>query len=188
MPSVVAIAVKKLMAIWRMVFQVSAFILLILIQFLKVKLNILLQFVVSVAVLSSVALIVAAWGGIGALVGAATLLGVAAWSVVAWRSAAAWVRATAIWTVVRSSWSVEIHVGFASFDGLDDCSLSAAAGYEVELGIGKEVLELSAWLPKNLYISDVLSGELVGILAWLIRDLAWLISRRLLFTERMVML
>ena len=37
-PSVVAIAVKKLMAIWRMVFQVSAFILVILIQFLKVKL------------------------------------------------------------------------------------------------------------------------------------------------------
>ena len=40
-PNEVAIAVKKLMAIWRMVFQVSAFILLILIQFLKVKLNIL---------------------------------------------------------------------------------------------------------------------------------------------------
>ena len=102
--------------------------------------------------------------------------------------AAAWVRATAIWTVARSSWSAEIHVGFASLDGLDDCSLSAAAGYEVELGIGNEVLKLAARFPKNLYISDVLSGELVGILAWLIRDLAWLISRRLLFTERMVML
>ena len=25
------------------------------------------------------------------------------------------------------------------FDGLDDCSLSAAAGYEIELDIGKEV-------------------------------------------------
>ena len=59
----------------------------------------------------------------------------------------------------------KLNVGLASFDGLDDCSLSAAAGYEIELGIGKEVLELSAWLPKNLYISDVLSGELVGILS-----------------------
>ena len=50
--------------------------------------------------------------------------------------------------------------------------MSAAAGYEVELGIGNEVLELTSRLPQNLYISDVLSGELVGILAWLIRDLA----------------
>ena len=73
---------------------------------------------------------------------------------------------------LRSSWSVEIHVGFALLDGLDDCSLSAAAGYEIELGIGNEVLELGAWLPLNLYVGDVLSGELVGILAWLIRDLA----------------
>ena len=47
----------------------------------------------------------------------------------------------------------------------DDCSLSATAGYEVELDIGKEVLELTAWLPKNLYVGDVLSGELVGILS-----------------------
>ena len=103
----------------------------------------LLQFVVlAAAVLSSVALIVAAWVGTGAL---------------------AWVRrATAISTVARSSWSAEIHVGFASFDGLDDCSLSTEAGYEIELGIGKEVLELAARFPKNLYVGDVLSGELVG--------------------------
>ena len=39
--------------------------------------------------------------------------------------------------------------------------LSTAAGYEVELCIGNEVLELSAWLPLNLHVSDVLSGELV---------------------------
>ena len=77
----------------------------------------LLQFVVSIAVLSSVALIVAAWVGTGAL---------------------AWGRAVVIRTAVRSSWSAEVHVGFASFDGLDDCNLCAAAGYEVELGIGKE--------------------------------------------------
>ena len=148
------------------------------------RLIFLLQFVIlATAVLSSVALIVAAWVGTGALAGAAALFGVTSC-----RSAAAWVRAATIWAVAKSSWSVEIHVGFASFDGLDDCSLSAAAGYEVELGIGKEVLELTSWFPKNLYVGDVLSGELVGILACLIRDLAWLISRRLLFTERMVML
>ena len=94
----------------------------------------LLQFVVSITVLSSVALIVAAWVGTGALAGAAALLGVTSC-----RSAAAWVRA-AIRTVVRSSWSVEVHVGFASFDGLDDCSLSTAAGYEVELCIGMRLL------------------------------------------------
>ena len=51
----------------------------------------LLQFVVSIAVLSSVALIVAAWVRTGALAGAAALLGVTSC-----RSAAAWVRATAI--------------------------------------------------------------------------------------------
>ena len=80
---------------------------------------------------------------------------------------AAWVRATAIRTAVRSSWSAEIHVGLASFDGLDDCSLCAAAGYEIELGIGKEILELGTWLPQNLYVGDVLGGELVGILGTL---------------------
>ena len=51
----------------------------------------LLQFVVTIAVLSSVALIVAAWVGTGALAGAAALLGVTSC-----RSAAAWVRATTI--------------------------------------------------------------------------------------------
>ena len=120
----------------------------------------LLQFVVTIAVLSSVAFIVAAWVGTGALTGAAALLGVTSC-----RSAAAWGRATAIRTVVRSSWSADVHVGFALLDGLDDCSLSAAAGYEVELCIGKEVLELTSWLPLNLHVSDVLSGELVCILS-----------------------
>ena len=121
----------------------------------------LLQFVVlAAAVLSSVALIVAAWVGTGALAGAAALLGVTSC-----RSAAAWVRAAAVRAAVRSSWSADVHVGFALLDGLDDCSLSATAGYEVELGIGKEVLELSAWLPLNLHVGDVLSGELVGILS-----------------------
>ena len=52
----------------------------------------LLQLVVlAAAVLSSVALIVAAWVGIGALAGAAILLGVTSC-----RSAAAWIRAAAI--------------------------------------------------------------------------------------------
>ena len=52
----------------------------------------LLQFVVlAAAVLSSVALIVAAWVGTGALAAAAVLLGITSC-----RSAAAWVRATAI--------------------------------------------------------------------------------------------
>ena len=83
------------------------------------RLIFLLQFVVlAAAVLSCVALIVAAWVGTGALAGAA-----------------AWVRA-----VARSSWSADVHVGFALLDGLDDCSLSATAGYEVELCIGNEVL------------------------------------------------
>mgnify|MGYP007096955609 CR=1 FL=1 len=100
------------------------------------RLIFLLQFVVLVAaVLSCVALIVAAWVGTGALAGAAALLGVTSC-----RSAAAWVRATAIWAVARSSWSADVHVGFALLDGLDDCSLSATAGYEVELCIGNEVL------------------------------------------------
>ena len=91
----------------------------------------LLQFVVlAAAVLSCVALIVAAWVGTGALAGAAALLGVTSC-----RSAAAWVR-----TVVRSSWSADVHVGFALLDGLDDCSLSTAAGYEVELCIGMRLL------------------------------------------------
>ena len=47
----------------------------------------------------------------------------------------------------------------------DDCSLSAAAGYEIELGIGNEVLELASWFPQNLYVGDVLSGELVGLIS-----------------------
>ena len=52
----------------------------------------LLQFVVlAAAVLSCVALIIAAWVGTGALAGAAALLGVTSC-----RSATAWVRATAI--------------------------------------------------------------------------------------------
>ena len=54
--------------------------------------------------------------------------------------AAAWVRATAIRAVARSSWSADVHVGFALLDGLDDCSLSATAGYEVELCIGMRLL------------------------------------------------
>ena len=58
---------------------------------------------------------------------------------------AAWVR-----TVARSSWSADVHVDFALLDGLDDCSLSTAAGYEIELGIGKEVLELTVWLIRDL--------------------------------------
>ena len=95
----------------------------------------LLQFVVSIAVLSSVALIVAAWVGTGALTGAAALLGVTSC-----RSTAAWAGAAAIRTVVRSSWSADVHVGFALLDGLDDCSLSATAGYEVELSIGMRLL------------------------------------------------
>ena len=96
----------------------------------------LLQFIVlAAAVLSCVALIVAAWVGTGALAGAAALLGVTSC-----RSAATWVRATAIRTVVRSSWSADVHVGFALLDGLDDCSLSATAGYEVELCIGMRLL------------------------------------------------
>ena len=73
----------------------------------------LLQFVVlAAAVLSCVALIVAAWVGTGAWAGAAA----------------------------RSSWSADVHVGFALLDGLDDCSLSATAGYEVELSIGMRLL------------------------------------------------
>ena len=56
------------------------------------RLIFLLQFVVlAAAVLSCVALIVAAWVGIGALAGAAVLLGVTSC-----RSAAAWVRAATI--------------------------------------------------------------------------------------------
>ena len=96
----------------------------------------LLQFVVlTTAVLSCVALIVAAWVGTSALAGAAALLGVTSC-----RSAAAWVRATTIRAVARSSWSADVHVGFALLDGLDDCSLSATAGYEVELSIGMRLL------------------------------------------------
>ena len=92
----------------------------------------LLQFVVlAAAVLSCVAFIVAAWVGTGALAAAAALLGIAACRA----RTAAWVRAA-----VRSSWSADVHVGFALLDGLDDCSLSATAGYEVELCIGNEVL------------------------------------------------
>jgi hypothetical protein len=53
---------------------------------------------------------------------------------------AAWVRAATIKTVARSSWSAEIHVGFASFDGLDDCSLSTAAGYEIESASARRFL------------------------------------------------
>ena len=53
---------------------------------------------------------------------------------------AACVRATAIWAVARSSWSADVHAGFALLDGLDDCSLSATAGYEVELSIGMRLL------------------------------------------------
>ena len=95
------------------------------------RLIFLLQFIVlAAAVLSCVALIVAAWVGTGALAGAAALLGVTSC-----RSATAWVRATA-----RSSWSADVHVGFALLDGLDDCSLSATAGYEVELSIGMRLL------------------------------------------------
>ena len=54
--------------------------------------------------------------------------------------AAAWVRAVAIRAVARSSWSADVHVGFALLDGLDDCSLSATAGYEFELCIGMRLL------------------------------------------------
>ena len=97
----------------------------------------LLQFVVlAAAVLSCVALIVAAWVGTGALAGAAALLGVASCRT----RAAAWVRAAAVRAAVRSSWSADVHVGFALLDGLDDCSLSATAGYEVELCIGMRLL------------------------------------------------
>ena len=53
--------------------------------------SLLLFVVLAAAVLSSVALIVAAWVGTGALAGAAVLLGVTYC-----RSAAAWVRATTI--------------------------------------------------------------------------------------------
>ena len=96
------------------------------------RLIFLLQFVVlAAAVLSCVALIVAAWVGTGALAAAAALLGVASCRT----RAAAWVRA-----VARSSWSADVHVGFALLDGLDDCSLSATAGYEVELSIGMRLL------------------------------------------------
>ena len=53
---------------------------------------------------------------------------------------AAWVRAATIRAVAKSSWSADVHVGFALLDGLDDCSLSATAGYEVELCIGMRLL------------------------------------------------
>ena len=100
------------------------------------RLIFLLQFVIlAAAVLSCVALIVAAWVGTGALAGAAVLLGVTSC-----RSVAACVRATAIWAVARSSWSADVHAGFALLDGLDDYSLSATTGYEVELSIGMRLL------------------------------------------------
>ena len=71
------------------------------------------------------------------------------------------------WRIIRSSWGVEVNVGLTLVNRLDNGCLSAAAGYEVELGVIAKVLELLTRLPLHLHAGDVLCGELVGILGTL---------------------
>ena len=44
-------------------------------------------------------------------------------------------RGRTAWRIIRSGWGVEVNVGLTLLNRLDNGCLSAATGYEVELGV-----------------------------------------------------
>ena len=73
-------------------------------------------------------------------------------------------RSTAARSVVAAIRRGEIGTVFTLLHSLDELRLGGTRGYEVELSLVDEVLEVRTWLPLHLHVGDVLGGEGAGIL------------------------